>query len=350
MGATANARTTGAVAWSHGWIGAVGALLVASCSGAAGEGFGGGAGAGTRDAGGPVTSGAFSGAADADTCSGSEPGQGCTCSQAGQTVACWTGPADQRNVGSCHDGTRHCIQHGEISLWGPCGGQQVVCTLGTADAGSMGASSGSSSGGGSSGSSSGGSTCTPASPQCLPGAIRYCDDGSCYWGTQSCGSDGRWGECDDTPGNQGPPGCNNINYDENCCVDSGSCCAHAVGGDNGGSVGRCGGAAPCDSCPTVCVPGGVRWCSVPSSGPFSSQDEGPWGKQTCGSSGTWSACAASSTAPPGCTTTTTFDSTCCQASGQCCEVFDDEDADPVSVNCPLPACTPRAPDGSSGGG
>jgi hypothetical protein len=89
---------------------------------------------------------------------------------------------------------------------------------------------------------------------------------------------------------------------------------------------------------------------VPTGGDFDLPDLGAWGQQTCNESGTWGACAKAATTPPGCSGTI-FSSSCCQTSGACCEVFDDEDADPVSVNCPQPSCVPRAPSpGTDGNG
>jgi hypothetical protein len=32
-----------------------------------------------------------------------------SCARAGTTQSCWTGPASQRDVGACHDGTQQCI-------------------------------------------------------------------------------------------------------------------------------------------------------------------------------------------------------------------------------------------------
>jgi hypothetical protein len=52
---------------------------------------------------------------------------GCPCGTAGQTVACWTGPASERNVGACHDGTMTCARSGEFPAWGPCLGEQRIC-------------------------------------------------------------------------------------------------------------------------------------------------------------------------------------------------------------------------------
>jgi hypothetical protein len=58
-------------------------------------------------------------------CSGNQPS--CPCTTEGKTVACWTGPANERNFGACHDGTTKCEQNGEFAAWGPCMGEQLVC-------------------------------------------------------------------------------------------------------------------------------------------------------------------------------------------------------------------------------
>jgi len=306
-------------------------------------------------------------AASANTgCSSTEPGQGCGCEQPGQTVACWTGPQQDRGVGACHDGTRHCVSHGEFLAWGPCGGQQLQCgssilPRGAPDAGGRGTVIGSGSGvsigegdgdattgsGSGSGNTTSDGTCSPPDLQsCAPGTTRWCDDGSCYWGKQTCGATGTWGECQDTPGNAGPSSCasGGINYDENCCEQGGECCAHAVNGTNYGSVGSCAASTPC-LCTQLCAAGAVRWCSVPTDpGSFGLLDMGDWGQQSCLANGTWGTCATVSTHPAGCgsgpraSSPSQFDAACCASSGECCETFDTEDADPGSIHCPATAC------------
>jgi hypothetical protein len=54
--------------------------------------------------------------------------QGCGCA-AGQTHACYTGPASTRGVGICHDGTQTCQAQGEFNGFGPCLGQVVSTSL-----------------------------------------------------------------------------------------------------------------------------------------------------------------------------------------------------------------------------
>ncbi len=49
--------------------------------------------------------------------------QGCPCTKAGETAACWPGLRRNRGVGICKDGQATCQQSGEFGLtWGPCQG------------------------------------------------------------------------------------------------------------------------------------------------------------------------------------------------------------------------------------
>jgi hypothetical protein len=265
------------------------------------------------------------------------PGSACT--QPGTSAACWTGPANERNVGACHDGMQSC-SGGENPTWGPCTGEELSC----GDAGVPVTDGGSHTDAarvlssmcepveGGTGSAGG---MTLAAP-CTPGSSRWCDDGSCYWGQQQCQSDGTWGDCNDTTNNAGPSGCpaGSINYDENCCVQSGQCCAHAVDGNNYGSVGNCSQVDPC-ACSQLCAAGAVRWCELADD----AGGDGTWGKQPCGADGTWQACTAASSVPSGCPSSGTFDQDCCAASGECCVAYDSEGSDPMSLNCPATACT-----------
>lgn len=58
---------------------------------------------------------------------------------------------------------------------------------------------------------------------CTPGSSRWCDDPMyCHWGTQLCGSDGRWGTCVETTDRPGT--CSGTIYSRDCCVDAGGCC------------------------------------------------------------------------------------------------------------------------------
>jgi hypothetical protein len=58
--------------------------------------------------------------------------EGCPC-RSGETAACWTGSAADRNVRDCHDGLQLCVANDEFSTWGPCMGEQLDC--GEPDAG-----------------------------------------------------------------------------------------------------------------------------------------------------------------------------------------------------------------------
>lgn len=58
--------------------------------------------------------------------------EGCPC-RAGETAACWTGSAADRNVGKCHDGLQVCEPNGEFSTWDVCVGEELDC--GEPDAG-----------------------------------------------------------------------------------------------------------------------------------------------------------------------------------------------------------------------
>ncbi|MFO0567396.1 MAG: hypothetical protein U0263_17185 [Polyangiaceae bacterium] len=53
--------------------------------------------------------------------------QGCPCTQAGQTAACWPGKRKHRNRGVCKDGVTTCKQNQEFKLaWGECVGYQGI--------------------------------------------------------------------------------------------------------------------------------------------------------------------------------------------------------------------------------
>ncbi|MFT3926847.1 MAG: hypothetical protein QM778_30155 [Myxococcales bacterium] len=55
--------------------------------------------------------------------------EGCTCSTKGKTRACYTGPADTRNVGACKDGVQTCTADGNgefVSLvYSACSGETL---------------------------------------------------------------------------------------------------------------------------------------------------------------------------------------------------------------------------------
>ena len=112
--------------------------------------------------------------------------EGCPC-RAGETAACWTGPAADRNVGDCHDGLQICTASGEFATWGACMGEELSC--GT-DAGIPMTDSG-----------------TPPPPPppeecpCIPGAVIQCSE-DCSVGiicsltaTKTCLPDRTWSAC-----------------------------------------------------------------------------------------------------------------------------------------------------------
>jgi hypothetical protein len=126
------------------------------------------------------------GAPSAEGCAVNAPfkKEGCPC-RAGETAACWTGPAADRNVGKCHDGLQICTASGEFASWGPCMGEQLDC--GEVDAGVPMTDAG-----------------TPP-PRldcpCVPGAVIQCSE-DCTTGiicsltaTKTCLPDRTWSVC-----------------------------------------------------------------------------------------------------------------------------------------------------------
>lgn len=72
--------------------------------------------------------------------------------------------------------------------------------------------------------------------RCTPGSSRWCDDPMyCHWGTQLCGSDGRWGTCVETTDRPGT--CTGTIYSRDCCVSAGGCCENYP--TDRSSVGNC---------------------------------------------------------------------------------------------------------------
>jgi hypothetical protein len=148
--------------------------------------------------------------------------EGCACPKPGTTGACWTGPADQRNVGACHDGTSLCSQQGEFSDWGPCQGEQLNC--GVIDAAAppspdSGTSAPIDSGGGST------TGCAQTTCACVPGSVIDCDEDCssnvyCSSSAQkTCLPDGTWGACKEVTTLQ-PTTCKVIGTG---CTSSASC-------------------------------------------------------------------------------------------------------------------------------
>jgi hypothetical protein len=107
----------------------IGIVGLGGCSGDPDPGIvnGGGSGAG-EDAGGSIF-GSSSGSSPGTFASNNGASQ--TCSQVGQTQACWTGDPSERGKGACHDGIQTCVVQsgGEIATltWGPCTGEQTDC-------------------------------------------------------------------------------------------------------------------------------------------------------------------------------------------------------------------------------
>ena len=113
--------------------------------------------------------------------------EGCPCHN-GDTAACWTGPAADRNVGMCHDELQICSVTGdnEFATWGACMGEKLDCGM---DAGMP----------------------PPPPPpdedcSCIPGAIIQCSE-DCSVGivcsltaTKTCQPDGTWSVCHEDTG------------------------------------------------------------------------------------------------------------------------------------------------------
>ena len=101
-------------------LGLLGGAFIAACSGVPNPGS---AGSPPDPDGGVVLvlGGPDAGSSSPDS---NEPGSSCT--QQGVSVACWTGPANMRNVGTCHDGAQTCST-GEVPVWGQCIGEELTC-------------------------------------------------------------------------------------------------------------------------------------------------------------------------------------------------------------------------------
>ncbi len=81
------------------------------------------------DSGAPASEAGFA-ESDGGPCGASAIVEGCSCPLSGETAPCWTGPASERGVGVCHDGTSVCQAVGESQAWGPCSGEELVCSGG----------------------------------------------------------------------------------------------------------------------------------------------------------------------------------------------------------------------------
>jgi hypothetical protein len=169
---------------------------------------------------------------DAAICSaeGSSHPAGCGCSSPGQSVACWTGPPTNRNLGACKDGTQQCVsQSGELAMatWGPCTGEQLDCGSSVDAAPSP----------------------PPTGCGCIPGKTISCDEDCsanlfCQLrATKTCLPDGTWGACHEESPDGGytayVTGCTNIEFG---CAGPGAQGAW-IGGDCG-SLFTCGQTPP----------------------------------------------------------------------------------------------------------
>lgn len=102
--------------------------------------------------------------------------EGCPC-VVGETAECWTGPAAQRNMGTCRDGSQTCTGNAdaEFGTWSPCLGEVREC--------------------------GGTDECL-----CVPGSVAYCDEDCTVsifcslTATKTCQPDGTWGRCTEAPG------------------------------------------------------------------------------------------------------------------------------------------------------
>ncbi len=117
----------------------------------------------------------------------------CPCNT-GDTAACWTGPAADRNMGKCHDGLQICSAAGSgefaSATWGPCMGEELSC--GT-DAGAPPPTDA-------------GVPTPPEDCSCIPGAIIQCSE-DCSVGivcsltaTKTCLPDHTWSVCREETG------------------------------------------------------------------------------------------------------------------------------------------------------
>jgi len=268
-------------------------------------------------------------AAPSQDCTSGTP-QGCPCATAGQTVACWTGPAASRGTGLCQDGTQTCVAgQGEVgqSTWGPCTGEVLTCGPTDADGGvdaapvtAVGEDSGVDTGAavvvtadaaaapmilvaqaGETYMSA--ASCTDSCTGCVPGTVIGCYD-DCnakeYCNTtmtETCQPNGTWGAC--TEGGTKTVDCSEIwgncaNFNNGAGAYEGSNCAAAFAG--------C--ATPVNSCITPVpglVGGGTRdpGAGTDDAGPGS--PGGGFGGGAAGSLGSKCMTSTDCTAPLTCT-------------------------------------------------
>jgi hypothetical protein len=136
---------------------------------------------------------------DAPICSADLPfkAPGCACTQGTADLACWTGPANQRHVGQCHDGVQHGVGTAEFAQWTACEGEEHLCNW-----------PGEHVDGGSKVPDAGHEAPPPPPPPtqcgCTPGATIGCDE-DCQTlvicsltGYKTCQPDRTWGPCHET--------------------------------------------------------------------------------------------------------------------------------------------------------
>jgi hypothetical protein len=161
---------------------------------------------------------------------------GCSC-HGEPNQACWTGQANMRNVGQCHDGLQKCSGDGEFDVWGPCEGENLSCDTGDAaqpeDAAQL---------DGAVQPDAGGGVCL-----CVPGVTIGCDE-DCeahiicsLSGYKTCLPDGTWGTCHETANLAGATG--NLTGCRNVLHGCG------LGAEEGLFTGDCSGAFTCGKAP-----------------------------------------------------------------------------------------------------
>jgi hypothetical protein len=240
-----------------------------------GNGDGNGAGEGDGGMSGDLATSAGGDGGGVKDCTGSDL-TGCGCPMAGQTRACYTGPAGTDGVGLCHDGTQTCAASGEFAAWGPCTGdatpQPEQCQDGQDHDcdGTTGCDD---------------TSCGGMAGCCQTGQTRPCYDGpngtegkgQCHGGMQTCDETGAW--------SVGCPGEVTPGSELGQCTD---------GVDN-----DCNGNTDCKDllclldpacAPQVCDPNMQRACY---DGPNGTEGVGPChgGTQTCAADGkSWGPC------------------------------------------------------------
>lgn len=148
---------------------------------------------------------------------------GCAC-DVGQTAACWTGPAAQRNLNKCRDGVQKCLANEEFGAWGPCEGEVLDCGQPPPP--------------------------PPDECKCIPGKIVGCDEDCTAvvfcapFSTKVCQPDGKFGPCRESLLPTGE--------DTNACINVFNGCL--PGNLEGVYVGDCGKVFTCGHPPDAMTP------------------------------------------------------------------------------------------------